>query len=253
MSDLAISVIIFVCLLGSAVLGMFLGGVLPSHHIKDDSKDIVKLMVGLLATLSALVLGLLISSAKGSFDRMSNDIVRSSADVVTLDRVLAHYGPEAAEIRTLMKQNYAKAFELLFSGDAAQQAKLDTPEAVARAEAIQVKLNQLTPANDTQRRLQARALAILGDLSLNRWLIVVQKESSRMLPIVFVLECWLCVIFIAFGLFAPRNVTVVCAFLVSALSVAGALFLILELEGPLDGLMRISDAPARSALSHLGE
>jgi hypothetical protein len=74
MSALTISVIIFVCVLGSAMLGMFLGGVLPPHHIKDDSKDIVKLMVGLLATLSALVLGLLISSAKGSFDKIHEDV-----------------------------------------------------------------------------------------------------------------------------------------------------------------------------------
>ncbi len=142
---------------------------------------------------------------------------------------------------------------MAFSEDPSQQAKLDTPEAVARSEAIGVRLNQLAPATDAQRRLQARALAIVAELQTNRWLMVIQKEGSRLLPVVIALVCWLTLIFTAFGLFAPRNVTVIFALLVSSLSVAGAIFLILEMDRPFDGVVRVSGAPLQSALSHLGE
>lgn len=253
MSEITISVIVFVCLFCGALAGLFLNGVLPPHHIKDDSKDIVKLMVGLLATMSALVLGLLISSAKNSFDQASNELVHSAANIVALDRVLAHYGPEAVETRALIKQTYMMAYQLAFSDDPSQQAKLDTPEAVARFEAIGVKLNELAPANDAQRRLQARALAITAELQTNRWLVMIQKEGSRLLPVVVALVCWLTLIFTAFGLFAPRNVTVIAALLVSSLSVAGAIFLILEMDRPFGGLVSVSGAPMYSALKHLGE
>jgi hypothetical protein len=252
-SEITISVIVFVCLFCGALAGLFLNGVLPPHHIKDDSKDIVKLMVGLLATMSALVLGLLISSAKSSFDQASNELVHSAANIVALDRVLAHYGPEASEARALLKQTYTRAHQMLFSEDASQQAKLDTPEALTRSEGIQAKVNQLSPTTDAQRRMQVRALAILGELQVNRWLMVMQKEGSRLLPVVIALVCWLTLIFTAFGLFAPRNLTVIFALLVSSLSVAGAIFLILEMDRPFDGVVRISGAPLESALSHLGE
>lgn len=253
MSALAIALIVFTCVFGSAVLGMFLSGVLPDHHVKDDSKDVMKLMVALLATMSALVLGLLISSAKSSFDKVNDELVRVTADIVALDRTMAQYGPETAEIRSLLKQTYLRAYELLFSEDEAQKAKLETPATLARAEAVQVKVNNLEPGNDAQRRLQARAVAIAGELSLARWLLAAEREGSRLLPVVVVLVFWLCVIFTVFGLFAPRNGTVVCVFVVSALSVAGAIFLILEMERPLDGVVRISGASLLSTLSHLGE
>jgi hypothetical protein len=252
-SPLGIAVIVFACVFGAAMLGLFIGGVLPEHHLSQDSKDVVKLGTALIATIAALVLSLLISSAKSSFDRFNDELVQTAAKAVLLDRVLADYGPETREIRDLMKRSYTTAVELIFSDDRSQQAKLSTPEAVSRMEAIQVKLRGLSPQNDAQRGLQSRALDIAGEMSSTRWLLLVQKEESIPTPLLVVLVVWLAIIFAAFGLFAPRNATVIAALFLCALSASGAVLLILEMNSPLTGLMRISSAPMRDALAHLGQ
>ena len=253
MSPLGIAAIVFACVFGAAMLGLFIGGVLPEHHLSQDSKDVVKLGTALIATIAALVLSLLISSAKSSFDRFNDELVQTAAKAVLLDRVLADYGPETREIRDLMKRSYTTAVELIFSDDRSQQAKLSTPEAVSRMEAIQVKLRGLSPQNDAQRGLQSRALDIAGEMSSTRWLLLVQKEESIPTPLLVVLVVWLAIIFAAFGLFAPRNATVIAALFLCALSASGAVLLILEMNSPLTGLMRISSAPMRDALAHLGQ
>jgi hypothetical protein len=252
-SPLGIAAIVFACVFGAAMLGLFIGGVLPEHHLSQDSKDVVKLGTALIATIAALVLSLLISSAKSSFDRFNDELVQTAAKAVLLDRVLADYGPETREIRDLMKRSYTTAVELIFSDDRSQQAKLSTPEAVSRMEAIQVKLRGLSPQNDAQRGLQSRALDIAGEMSSTRWLLLVQKEESIPTPLLVVLVVWLAIIFAAFGLFAPRNATVIAALFLCALSASGAVLLILEMNSPLTGLMRISSAPMRDALAHLGQ
>ena len=253
MSPLGIALIVFACVFAAAMLGLFIGGVLPEHHLSQDSKDVVKLGTALIATIAALVLSLLISSAKSSFDRFNDELVQTAAKAVLLDRVLADYGPETREIRDLMKRSYTTAVELIFSDDRSQQAKLSTPEAVSRMEAIQVKLRGLSPQNDAQRGLQSRALDIAGEMSSTRWLLLVQKEESIPTPLLVVLVVWLAIIFAAFGLFAPRNATVIAALFLCALSASGAVLLILEMNSPLTGLMRISSAPMRDALAHLGQ
>ena len=253
MSSLAIAAFVFACLLSSMMLGFFLRGRMPQGHLESDSKDTVKLATGLIATLSALVLGLLVASARDSFNQVSGELMRMSVRIVLLDRVLAAYGPDAQEIRDLIKSGYAGAAELMLSGDESQQAKLDTPEAVARVEGIQAKIRQLSPQNDAQRGLQSRALEISDELTGSRWLLIMNMKSSMSKPLLVALVFWLSLIFTAWAVFAPRNVTVNVALLACALSVSGATFLILELDRPLTGSIRVSAAPVRAALSHLGE
>lgn len=115
MSSLAIASIVFVCVFVSALLGLFLRASLPEHHLSEDSTGVVKLGTRLLATLAALVLGLLIASAKTSFDRIKDEITQSAAKLVQLDRVLAHYGPETKEARDLLRSAVASAIELIIS------------------------------------------------------------------------------------------------------------------------------------------
>jgi hypothetical protein len=108
MSSIAISSIVFACVFGGAMLGMFVHAVLPQHHLSSESKDVVKLAMALVATLCALVLSLLIASAKGSYDAQSSELTQMSAKVVLLDRVLAHYGPETKETRDLLRGSVAR-------------------------------------------------------------------------------------------------------------------------------------------------
>lgn len=253
MSSREIALIVFACISGSTMLGLFLGKVLPDRHLDSNSKDIVKLATGLIATLSALVLGLLVSSAKGTFDDVSNELMQVSVKVVLLDRVLAQYGPETKELRAALKNGYTAATAQLLSGDESQQAHLNTPEAVARLERIQAAVRALAPQTDAQRGLQTRAIEISGEMASSRWLMVMQSQGSISTPMLVIMVFWVSIIFAAWGVFSPRNMIVVMALLACALSVSLATFLILELDRPLTGWIRVSPIPVREAISHLGE
>jgi hypothetical protein len=247
MSATTISLIVFACVFGGALLGILLHSVLPQQHLSNESKDIVKLGMGLVGTMAALVLGLLVASAKGSYDAQSAELTQMSANIALLDRALALYGPETKEARNLLRGAVARVLDQMWSS-----ASLSVPTA-AGGEILYEKIQGLSPKNDTQRSLQGQALSMAVDLGKTRWLMYEQATTSVSMPLVIVLVCWLTAIFISFGLFAPFNATVVASLFVSALSVSGAIFLILEMYTPYAGLVKISDAPLRAALAHLGQ
>jgi Protein of unknown function (DUF4239) len=249
-SATAIGGIVFACVFGGALLGMFLRAVLPEHHLSADSKDLVKLGMGLVATMSALVLGLLIASAKTSYDRLSNDLAQISANLILLDRVMAHYGPETKEARDLLHRAVVRALDQLWPKPGSHHIQL---EPTSGPEDLYDKIHELSPQNDAQRLRLAQALQISSELAQNRWLLVEQSGSSIPMPFVVLLTFWITVIFVSFGLFAPSNATVIVTLLICALSVSGAIFLILELDQPFVGLIQISSAPLRNALAHLGQ
>lgn len=253
MSSLAIASIVFVCAFSSGLVGLFVRASLPSHHLSEDSTGVVKLGTGLLATLSALVLGLLIASAKTSFDKIKDEVTQAAAKIVQLDRVLAQYGPETKEARDLFRSAVASATESLFSSEGSGLAKLDAPERLARVEQMQAKLRELAPRNDAQRSLQSHALELGNELAQMRWLLIAQGEGAIPTPFLVVLVFWLAVIFAGFGLLSAKNATVMAILVVCALSVSGAIFLIEEMDRPLEGLMKISSTPLRNVLAHLGQ
>ena len=207
--------------------------------------------MGWVATLAALVLGLLIASAKGSYDSQSTEVTELSAKVVFLDRVLAHYGPEAREARELLRSSVARAIDQMWSKDPAILFKA-TP-GTAGAEVLADKIQELSPKNDSQRAIQSQAISIVMALGQTRWLLYEQRLSSVSMPVLVVLTFWVTALFVSFGLFAPFNTTTIVSLLVSALSVSGAIFLILEMYTPYAGLIQISSAPLRAALAQLGQ
>jgi hypothetical protein len=253
MTHLLIALTIFVCVFASAMLGLYVRTRLPEHHLSEESISTIKLATGLVATIAALVLGLLTSSAKNSFDTVSADLVRNAVTVLQLDRELAQYGPEAHDLRVSLKQNYAIWVDLLTSGNSNELARLESPEILAHLEDFQRKLTQLSPTTAIQRQMQARALDIADSVFAARSLALLQKRGSLPTLLLIVLVSWLTVIFGTFGLFAPRNATVIFFFLVCALSAAGAIFVILEMDTPLDGIVRVSPAPLQEALQELGK
>jgi len=251
MSPLTVSLMVFACVFGGALLGIFLHSSLPEHHLGADSKDIVKLGMGLVGTMAALVLGLLVASAKGSYDAQSAELTRMSANIALLDRVLALYGSETKETRDLLRGAVSRILDQMWSKDGTS-ASSQTPTS-AGGEILYEKIQGLSPKNDMQRSLQGQALSIAGDIAKTRWLMYAQAAASVSMPLLVVLVIWLTVIFISFGLFAPFNATVVSSLFISALSVSGAIFLILEMYGPYAGVIQISSAPLRAALAHLGQ
>jgi hypothetical protein len=245
--------VVFVCVFAAALLGMLLRPVLPDSHLSGDSKDVVKLAMGLVATMAALVLGLLTGSAKSAFDTVENEVKQSSADVMVLDRALGQYGPETKEIRDLIRRAVALRLEATWPEDASRPARVDIPGTTPALEALEGKIRGLSPQNDAQRSLQARALQMAEDVLQTRWLIFGGAGNSIQVPFLLVLVFWLAALFLSFGLLAPRNATVVAVLLVAALSVSSSLFLILEMNHPLQGMLKVPSAPLRFTLSHLGE
>ncbi len=253
MISIKLALIVFACAFGGALLGMILRAVTPEHHLSQDSKDVIKLGTGLVATIAALVLGFVISTAKGSFDAQDTAVKQTSAKILMLDRVLAQYGPETKETRDLLRRIVAYKLDQIWPEDRSQTASLGENVAVPAGEEIQGRIMRLAPQNDAQRWLQSRALQISGDILETRWLVLAGAGGSIQVPFLVVIVFWLTIIFVSFGLFAPRNAMVVAVLFVCSLSVSAAIFLLLEMDQPFQGLMKISSAPLRYTLSHLGK
>src|SRR5262249_32041626 len=228
---------------------------LPGHHLNKETQDVVKLGAGTVATLTALVLGLLVSSAKSSFDTMNNGIVQGSAKFILLDRALARYGPETKAARAEVQPALAVTIETVWPRKKTGVSALPAFERAKgmKVKLVQDKLSELTPRNDAQRKALARAEQIVGALSQPRWLLIEQEQSQLPLPPLVILVFWLTLLFVSFGLFAPTNTTALPVLFVGACAISAATFLVLELSKPLEGFIQISSAPLRNALQHLNQ
>jgi hypothetical protein len=253
MQSMEIASIVFACLFGSALLGLSVRARLPAEHLTADARDVVKLSMGLVATMAALVLGLLTASAKSSFDTQNSEVQQSAAQIILLDRALAGYGPETRNVRDLLQRALAFRIKLTWPEDGSPATQLGSSETTPTVEAIEAGIHALTPQSDVQHQLQARALAICEKLLETRWLVFAQASNSLPLTFLVVLVFWLALLFASFGILAPRNGTVISALLLCALAVSGSTFLILEMSRPLEGMIKISSAPLRYALSQLGK
>ena len=250
MSAAVLSCLIFALTLGGIVLGALLRTTLPQHHLSKDSQDVVRLGVGLIATIAALVLGLLIAAAKGSFDTQSGQVKQITADMILLDLLLEKYGPEALPIRVEMRSAIGPLADRIWHekpADAARPFARDT-----NAESVYVAIQALSPKNDLQRSLQSRAAQISTDLAQIRLLLFAESDSAIPAPFIAILAFWLIIIFASFSLFAALNATVFSFLSLFALSASCAIFLILELSQPFTGLLMIPSAQLRNALAPLG-
>ena len=245
------SLIILGCLAGAVLAGRELSRLLPETHLSADTKDTVKLSMGLVATMAALLLGLLVSSAKGSYDAVKSNVTQMAAKATFLDRVLSIYGPDAvgarAQFRKAVDEMVRRMWPEGTHGMARFTPNLQTGSAVVGA------IQSLAPANDTQRNLQAQAINVAVDLGQIHALLEAQMISSISKPLLVVVVSWLFVIFLSFSLLSPRNPTALLALLTSALSVSAAIFLILELDRPFGGLIQISSEPMVNALSQMSK
>ena len=251
MSEFVVAVIVCLCVMSGAALGILLRNVLPPEHMSEPSRNIVNVAIGLVATLAALVLGLLVASAKSSFDARNDEVKQSATRLVVLDRTLRQYGPDAKSVRELVReltqQRIDRRWNKVEDVDRSRQLRADA----AKSEAIRGKLFELTPANDAQRWLLGRALVLTSDIEQARWLLVETDESSIPAPFLVVLVFWLAAIFCALGLFSPRNATVYVVLAVCAISVSTAILMILEMDQPFEGLLQVSNSPLTSAVEEM--
>ncbi len=199
------------------------------------------------------MLGLLVASAKSSFDTANEGFRQSAAKVILLDRALAQYGPETKDVRELLRSGFATRIDQLFPKDASQRSSLASAEGTAALEGFAQRLRALSPQTDAQRALQSRAVEILDSIAQARWMGIEEQENTIPTPFLVVLILWLAAMFASFGLFAPRNAIAVAVLFLGALSLSGAIFLIEELNDPLGGIISISRAPMDRALGLIGK
>jgi hypothetical protein len=254
MSSIVVAAIVFGCTFGGALAGILLRVKLPEHHRDDNSSDVLKLVMGLIATMAALVLGLLISSAKSSYDTQEAEVQQTGIHLLQLDRILARFGQDATDARGQLRRIVLCNLEHTWPKDAVgfRSVTCDPLQAHRDGEDLFERIAGLSPRTDAQRLDQGRALQVLVSLWETQRLLEEQSRGSLSWPFLMVLVFWLTVLFVGFGLFARFNATVTVALLVGALSVAGAVFLILEMNRPYSGVMHISSAPIRNALTQMG-
>jgi hypothetical protein len=248
MNPITASLVVFVCAFGGALLGIFIHRHLPEHHLSGETKDVVKLGMTLVSTMVALVLGLLVSSAKGFYDTQNAEVTQLSTNIVLLDHLLAHYGPETTDVRDTLRTGIQAQMKVMWSGDShITFSQVDAPQ----NEILLDKIQALSPKEDRQRALQAQALSLAIQLGQVRLLMYQQRRVPIPSMLLVVLVFWLTALFTSFGLFAPLNITVVASQFVAVVAVCAAIYLILEFYYPYSGLIQVSDAPLRAALAQL--
>jgi hypothetical protein len=253
MSSLTIGLVSAGTIFAGSLLGIGLQRLLPGHHLSKDTQDVVKLSAGTIATLTALVLGLLVSSAKSSFDTINTAIVQGSTKIIVLDRALVSYGPEASASRQQLRQSLAASIDAAWPREKTGVSTLSVIERSNGMELVRDRLRDLKPETDAQRQVVAQAQQIVGDLSHMHWFLIEQAQNQLPLSLLVILVFWLALLFVSFGLFSPSHVTAITVLFVGACAVSAAIFLVLELNQPFDGLVKVSKGPLWTALQHLGQ
>jgi hypothetical protein len=238
---------VLVGVFGSALLGMLLRRKLPESHLSDESKSVVTPSMGVVGTLTALVLSLLISTASSTFNTRNQEITDKAAKLIQLDRLLRRHGPEADGLRELLRRYAALRFQDLFPEGHATPLLVD-PTAISIFEDFQDRLASMEGRSAQQRWLLVQAQALTVQVEQVRWLLVEQEGLGIPVPVLLAVLFWLCLLFMSFGLFAPSSTTVTVALFLCALAVAGAVQTILDLSRPFEGVIRVSGQPLRHAL-----
>ncbi|MFG1301166.1 hypothetical protein V5F49_15340 [Xanthobacter sp. V3C-3] len=249
MSSILAGLLSLIAICGGAMLGLWLAPRLPEHHLTGETGTAVSVSMAVVGTLAALVLGLMVNSASASFSARTTAIEALAADIIKLNRVLLSYGADTAEIREALAV-YArnKADELSRPAPDTDEVGLTTLHEV---EAINEQVLRLEPKTDRERHIQARALSLLENMVDARWSLVEKSKMVMPAPFFVLLVAWLSLLFASFGLFAPRNATVLSFLLLGASAIAGCVFIILELGSPSQGLIRPSADPLYQVVREL--
>jgi len=246
MIHVVIGLISFAAIFGGALIGLFVRRRLPGHHLSSETQSVVTVSVAVIGTLSALVLGLMISAANSSFSKRSDEVRELSLQVIRVERNLRRYGPEADDARANMRAWAAIKLEQL-SPKKGQSAP-SPQKAIETLESVQDALLALTPKNERQTYLRTLCLTLSSNLIHERWALEQSAGHSIPVPFLILLIFWLAIVFASFGLFAPTNATTIVALFLCSVAVSGGIYLIEELDNPLSGLIKVPFDAMRKAL-----
>jgi hypothetical protein len=243
---------VLVLILASAALGSHVRASLADHHFSEDSLAAMRIAVGLVATLAALVLSLLISSGKSSLDLVNTALQHNRVAMIQLDRTLSQLGPPADGLRVDIKNDYARWISFLFSNKTGTTAEAESREILQNTYDIQGRIFALQTLGPWQEKLRGHAMELWDDIFAGRWLALEHTRGSIPTPLIAILIGWLAVIFGIFGFSAPRNWSMCVVFLLCAFSATTAVYVVLDLDTPFQGMVNASKTPMLDAFKFIG-
>jgi hypothetical protein len=246
MESILVSSTVFLVVFAGALAGMRLRVVVPQNQLGPDVKDVIRLVTGLLVTMTALVLGMLVSTANSSYQQRKDQLTEMASDFVGVDRMLGSYGPETKAAREELHSLAAASLQQIWPNQGSQDQQLNPTET---GQIFYNQLQLLQPKNEAQVAVKAAAISAAIGLRRTYWLMFLGSEGSSLsIPLLVVVVAWLTAIFVSFGLFAPRNSTVLVTLVACAVAVSAAVFVIMAMYTPFSGVMKISSLPLRDAL-----
>ena len=248
-----VGLIVLAVILAGAIAGWTMGQRLPAHHITDETKNLVSVSMAVVATVSALVLGLLISNANTSFIARSGQVTALSANILRLDQMLRLYGPKAEPGREALREYAEHKTADLFPEGSDDVARINNQSTYKMLQRVEMFLLGLRPSDPRQQWVVTQALTLASNIGNTRWLLVQENGVGTPKAFLGLVVFWLTLLFASFGLFAPRNLTAAVALMLCGLAVSGAVEMIIELEQPFGGLIQISPQPMRYAVNILAE
>jgi hypothetical protein len=260
LQDSGLAIVIFVLLLGASALGMFLHGMLGERHRTNETFDHVRLVVSILVTFTALVLGLVMSEVRGSFNTFDSRLRAFAGDITGLDMRLREYGEDAAPIREKLREYTAAAIADTWRDEPPppgaypkfpEQSSIERQQLGALLIDVDTAVHRLEPADGFHKRMAASLENRLAETLQARRLVIETAHDTISWPLLVAMCGWLAIVFGVYGLIAPRNVVVHVTILLCAFCVASAIFFIVEFDTPLTGLLRVSSGPLRDALTHI--
>jgi hypothetical protein len=250
MNSIAVTSIVFASILASGLVGMAIRRAIPADRLGSNEKEVARLVTGLMTTMTAIVLGMLVSSAKASYDARTNEVAELSSQVVNIDRLLSKYGPETAEVRAQFRVLVEASVNRIWPAQAPVHVELKPRD---EGEILVDQLRLLAPKSDAQAEVKAQILHMIVELRQTQWLLFLKSQQSAIpIPLLLVVVTWVALIYFSFGVFTQPSSTIIVTLAVGALAVSTAVLIILELYTPFRGVLRISPGPILAALSQMG-
>lgn len=249
MRALAMSSLVFVLVFGGALAGMAVRRVRPDEHFMPEAKETIRLVIGLVVTMTSLVLGMLVSSSKTFYDGEKNQVAEMSAQVVLINDLLTAYGPETEQLRIEARRSVEEIVERIWPKKSSDSVVLKPLDNSAQ---FYQHLQQLAPKNEAQTSAKTQLLAATVSLKKTYWLMFLQSEQTSIsVPLLSVVTAWLVIIFFSFGIFAPRIPNVMLTLFVCAIAASAAIFIIMSMNSPFNGVLKISPAAVRDVLRQM--
>jgi hypothetical protein len=248
MNPTLIGILVFVCAFGGTYVGMRLQSLLPDHHLQEQSRGAVQISAGLIATMTALVLGLVTASAKSSFDEVNEMLKGTAANLLSLENALVQFGPETEPLRDEVQEILRLRIAMIWPTDGSE-SNVDPFALSSRIEELAASIRALDADSAEQEWQRDRADQLMATIMAVRWNVASGLTVSIPPPFLAILIFWIAVTFVSFGMFSPRNSTVITAMFLCSLSIGAAIFLVLEMDEPFLGLVKASPEPLRYALA----